>query len=170
MFKPLLLLFVITSCSNKHEQSISEYQTQEKKIDSFKDWAVKFDSNQAQLRKVVEHAQEQEQRKIIEQTKTSKWRSLPNMFATVFTEGSSKSEVIKVQGQPQLKLPQGRNETFIYGNSEVVFRGDFVSSINDIDGNLRYAGDVMQLAIDPDPIASKFANYLIRRQIDQTNP
>ena len=100
----------------------------------------------------------------------SKYKSLAEIFSSFITEGSTPDEVVKVQGKPDLILPEDNKESYFYGKSEIVFKNGFVSNIDDIDSIIKYAGNCNQLSISSDPIERRYADYIIDRRIKATSP
>lgn len=159
IFPFLLFLVLVSACSEK--KSVN-YETNQ--------YQFTIDSLKQQLAKAKpDNVQKAEQEIKVEYSPYKpkrQFKSLAQMFASVITEGSSILEVKKIQGEPDLILPENEKTTYFYGNSEVIFKHGLVYMIEDADGIIKYAGPVMQLGISPDPIESRFAGFLINRRIN----
>ncbi len=166
----LVFIILITSCSdNKNENSNKAYMTT---IDSLKEALEKA---KAETKNTILSPQESESKKdkIIEEeviTK-SKFKNLADVFSSVITEGSTIKEVEQVQGKPTLILPQtDKTVIYFYGNSEVIFRGEFVREVKDFDNVIKYAGNCDQLSIGSDPLLKRFARYIQDRRMNSELP
>lgn len=97
------------------------------------------------------------------------FKSLPQIISRVFSTYSTKTEVLKVQGSPELKEQLSAfEEVWYYGNSKIYFKGQLVSGIDNTDNNLKSVriGDLM---VSPDKIEQDYFHFLFDRG-DRASP
>lgn len=95
-----------------------------------------------------------------------KFNSLSEIMAYCFSEGSTKEEVRRVQGEPDFKEASYPLENWYYGNCLVQFNGPIVRAVKNTDSYLLYV-DYFALAFSPDKIETEFyllLNYRINRR------
>lgn len=89
------------------------------------------------------------------------YKTLPEIMKHLFSEGSTKSEVRTVQGEPDMiERIDLYHETWYYGNCEVHFKGQIVRGIAKLNKNIHYASLYGTLLFSPDPTEIKLAEFL----------
>lgn len=167
---PLILVCsILISCADKRNSADTQSANYIFTIDSLKQ-QIKVQADKEHSDSMVKAISDASAETSIPKYTKSKYKSLEQMFASVITIGSTNEEVIRVQGEPDLILNERNSLCYFYGKSEIKFIDGFVGHIFNIDGNIKYAGDVGQLSIDPDPILSGYAGYIIRRHLDYNCP
>jgi hypothetical protein len=87
-----------------------------------------------------------------------KYKTLKDLMNNCFSTGSTRSEVRRVQGEPDYTEANLPLENWYYGRCVVQFKGQLVGGVSNPDGSLKYA-DYFELALSPDKTESEF--YLL---------
>ncbi len=161
MIKFLSLLFFIfyfTSCKTNEQEKIQALETE---LDSLKNKkAVSSTGTGLDSSRVERFVPKKEEKSSVKPIGT--YKTIPQIMKHLFSNGSKKQELIKVQGLPEITDDENNREVWYYGNCKVYFKGDLVEEVINNEECIKYAG-FHDLINSDDKIEKEFGRILLNR-------
>ncbi len=149
----MFFIFYFTSCKTNEQEKIQALETE---LDSLKSTKTntRFDSSRAE--RFVPKKEKSSVKPI------GTYKSIPQIMRSLFSNGSKKQELIKVQGLPEITDDENNREVWYYGNCKVYFKGDLVEEVINNEECIKYAG-FHDLISSNDKIEKEFGRILLNR-------